>query len=163
MSEKKQNIIAVELRRIAQENGGILQPQAVVEAARVKTSPLHSQFDWENSEAAHKWRLHQARNLIRVTVEWLTIPGQTTPVEVRPFVSLTPDRKAEGGGYRETVAVLSRKETRDQLLADALAELQAIESKYACLTELAKVFEETRKARAIVRASSQHLAAYAAA
>jgi hypothetical protein len=145
---KKENIIAAELRRIANENEGILKPEAVVDAARPKDSPLHDQFDWNNSEAAQKWRLHQARNLIRVTVEWLNVPGKDEPVEIRPFVSLTPDRKSEGGGYRETLVVLRSKESREQLLADALAELDAMEQKYAVLHELAEVFAAARKVRA---------------
>jgi len=144
----KENIIAAELRRIANDNDGILKPEAVVEAARPKGSPLHTQFDWNNTEAAEKWRIHQARNLIRVTVEWLNIPGKSEPVEIRPFVSLTTDRKNEGGGYRETLVVLRHKESREQLLADALAELQAIEQKYAALRELAEVFAATKRVRA---------------
>jgi hypothetical protein len=145
---KKENIIAAELRRIANENDGILKPEDVVEAARPKDSPLHSQFEWSNTEAANKWRIHQARNLIRVTVEWLNVPGKAEPVEIRPFVSLTPDRKNEGGGYRDTLVVLRSKESREQLLADALAELRAIEDKYAALQELAEVFAAARKVRA---------------
>ena len=150
----KENIIAAELRRIANENEGILKPEDVVEAARPKDSPLHSQFDWNNSEAANKWRIHQARNLIRVTVEWLNVPGKSEPVEIRPFVSLTPDRKNEGGGYRDTLVVLRSKESREQLLADALAELRAIEDKYAALQELAEVFAAARKIRAQISASA---------
>jgi hypothetical protein len=160
-SMAKQNIIAVELRRISQENDGVLKPEAVVEAARPKGSPLHSQFDWNNSEAAEKWRIHQARNLIRVTVEWLNVPGKSEPVEIRPFVSLTTDRKNEGGGYRETLVVLRNKESRDQLLADALAELQAIEQKYAALQELAEVFAASRKVRAQIQMGTYHAMAAA--
>jgi hypothetical protein len=160
-SMKKENIIAAELRRIAKDNDGILKPEAVVEAARPKGSPLHSQFDWNNSVAAEKWRIHQARNLIRVTIEWLNIPGKSEPVEIRPFVSLTTDRKNEGGGYRETLVVLRNKESRDQLLADALAELQAIEQKYAALQELAEVFAASRKVRAQIQMGTYHAMAAA--
>lgn len=143
---KQASKIVDELKRIAQENDGVLKAEAVVEAARPPDSPLHGSFTWDNSEAAERWRLHQARNLIRVSVEYLNVPD-SEPVKVSSFVSLTPDREQEGGGYRLMVNVMSRKDTRAQLLEDALAELKSFEDKYAGLKELAEIFEASRKAR----------------
>lgn len=138
--------VIFELRRIYDENGGVLKPDAVVEAARPENSPLHSRFTWDDNEAANQYRLWQARQLIRVSVELIDI-GHKEPVEVRAFVSLTPDREEEGGGYRRTVEVLSRAETRKQLLNDAVKELGEFEQKYKTLSELAEVFAASRKLR----------------
>lgn len=142
----QQPSIVDELKRIALENGGVLKAEAVVQAARNPDSPLHESFTWDDDEAAERWRLHQARNLIRVSVEYLNVPG-SDPIKVSAFVSLTPDRDEEGGGYRLMVNVMSRKESREQLLEDALNELKAFEKKYAGLKELAEVFETSRKIR----------------
>lgn len=132
--------VVAELRRIAADNDGILQPCAVVDAARPADSILHDRFEWDDSEAAEQYRLWQARQLIRCSV----IMEPRTETTVRAFVSLTADRETEGGGYRETVRVLARAEGRASLLADALAELEVFQRKYAALTELAAVFSAAR-------------------
>ena len=137
----KTEIVIAELKKLAQDNGGLLQPEIVVEAARPKSSPLHSRFEWDDSVAGQQYRIWQARQLIRVSVEVIT--GSEEPMNV--FVSLTPDRAKESGGYRVMTHVLSRKEMREQMLSDALAELQCFREKYARLKELAGVFEAIKK------------------
>jgi hypothetical protein len=63
-----------ELCRLTEEGGGTLSPWRVVEVARNKSNPLHECFEWSDAVAASKYRLTQARELIRsfqvcVTVE----------------------------------------------------------------------------------------------
>ena len=88
------DIIKSELERLFLE--GLLRPADVVEAARDPESPLHSHFEWDDTEAAEKWREEQARQLIRnVRIE----VGTSSPVLVRAFVSLPVDRQ-NGAGYR---------------------------------------------------------------
>jgi hypothetical protein len=135
----KNPAIVDELKRLAEQNGGDLKPKAVVTAARHEDSPLHNQFDWEDSAAADKWRLHQARQLINAVVSYEKL-GDGTEVAVRVFVSLTPDREAEDGGYRVVSTVMSDADLRRQLLADALAEMKRFQAKYRDLHELSKVF-----------------------
>lgn len=87
--------VLAELKRIHAENeSGLLMPEEVVEAARHPDSPLHSRFEWDDSIAAEKFRVDQARQLIikfHVTFE------KSEPQRV--FYSLTKDR-TDGGGYR---------------------------------------------------------------
>lgn len=137
-----------ELLRLANQSGGVLTAEAVVQAARAKASPLHTCFEWSDTLAAQLYRLHQARNLIRVTVEVME-PKAGSEVEVRTFVSLTTDRYSEqgGGGYRVMTTVLSDAERRQQMLEDAEAEMNVFEQKYAMLKELADVFAAMRKVR----------------
>lgn len=134
--------VVAELKRIADRNDGVLMPEDVVEAARPAASPLHSSFDWDDSEAAQKWRLHQARQLLRVTVEYIESDNARVPMRV--FVSLTDDRR--DGGYRITAKVLSDAEQRKQLLNDAYEEMRWFQKKYAALKELAEVFAAMRRA-----------------
>ena len=133
------------IRNLADDDG-LIKPERVVAAARPKTSPIHDQFEWDNTEAAEKYRLLQASELIRVSVEIIDCGGNRDPVMVRAFTSLTTER-GESGGYRATVQVLSNKQMREQMLADAIAELQAFERRYAILKELAEVFAASRKLR----------------
>lgn len=141
MTEQKQreSLIRNELTRLAAEHGGELQPKAVVDAARSDESPLHKSFDWDDTEAAEKWRLQQARQLIRAVVIYEKVGRQTVPCRV--FVSLTPDREEDGAGYRLAHTVMSDETHRRQMLADAMAEMQRFKEKYRRLSELARVFE----------------------
>jgi hypothetical protein len=140
--KQKEDKIAKEMARIAQANDGILLPEDVVEAAQAQSSPLHSRFTWDDSKAAHEHRLWQARMLIRVTVNILPGPGRVTE---RVWVSLRDDRK--DGGYKQLVTVLSDEDMREQLLADALSDMEYFEKKYRRLTELAGIFRELKKVK----------------
>lgn len=135
-SKIKDSSIIAELKRIAAKNGGILMPEEVVKEAQHEDSPLHDHFDWNDDEAAYKWRLLQARQLINVVVEFIKPNGE--PVETRVFVSLKQDR--EEGGYRSIIAVLKNNDLRAQLVQDALDAMQYFKSKYKDLVELGEVF-----------------------
>lgn len=131
--------IVAELTRLAARRGGELHPADVVRAARPETSVLHSHFDWDDSTAAEKYRLWQARRLIRVVVDYTKLADGTTASH-RVFVSLTPDRENDSG-YRVTVDVMNDPAQRAQLLADARADMRRFTAKYRQLTELAAVFD----------------------
>lgn len=60
-----------ELARLAVD--GRITPEAVVAAARPKNSALHRYFEWRDKDAAHQFRLAQARALLRsIRVEIVT-------------------------------------------------------------------------------------------
>lgn len=124
-----------ELERIRLKNNGVLKPEAVVEEAKDEKSPLHKYFTWDDSVAAHQWRLEQARRLIRAVV---TIVDDHKPVIVRAYVSLTTDRGKDS--YRAIRDVLAMEQYREQLLKDAFRDMEVFRRKYAVLTELAGVF-----------------------
>ena len=42
-----------------------LQPRAVLDESRPEAAPLHPVFEWNDAEAAERYRLHQAKDLIR--------------------------------------------------------------------------------------------------
>ena len=134
--------IKQELREIEKKGGGIIQPEAVVEYAKNPNTELHSQFDWDDSEAARKYRIWQARQLLRIVI---TVEPRSNQ-EINAYVSLQSDRY-NGGGYRSTISVLSKKDTREMLLQDALKDLEAFERKYSQLSELAEIFAKSKQIR----------------
>lgn len=142
--------IAKELQRIARLNGGLLQPEAVVDAARNKTSPLHSRFEWNDGKAADAYRLWQARQLIRVSVTM--IGGDEDQEPERAWVSLKSDRYEERGGYRSLVSVLSDEEMRAQLLHQAQEDMEGFREKYKRLQELSEVIEAMKRVQIRKRA-----------
>lgn len=120
------------LEQLRIECGGTLTPEYVVSRASDPKHPLHKSFTWNDTEAARKWRLHQARNLIRVHVN--VIWPDTKPTRV--FVSLMEDRRS-GVGYRSAVDVLEDDELRDQLIAQAKRDADLWRKKYGILRDVA--------------------------
>lgn len=75
---------------------GVLTPRAVVKDAKNPKSPLHSEFEWDDSAAAERYRLAQARDLIaRVHVH---VETRTRHVRVPEYVR-NPDADAREQGY----------------------------------------------------------------
>lgn len=132
--------IKSELMRIQQANpDNILFPADVVEWAKDNPdSALFSAIEWNDQQAADAHRLWQVRQLIQLHV----VEGDKTPM----LVSLSIDRKGDGG-YRSISDVGERPDLREVMLADAFAELERVQLKYARVTELAKVWEETEAAK----------------
>lgn len=126
-----------ELLLIKDMNGGMLDPVKVVEFARDPDTALHAKFEWDDGEAAEKYRIWQARQVIRLE---LTIAprSEETPKEIRAFVSLQADRGE--GGYRAILDVLSDDDLRGQLLEEAKRDMKIFRKKYNILNELARVF-----------------------
>ena len=87
------------------ERKGRLTPRRVVDTARVATHPLHDYFDWDDASASDKWRIEQARQMIRsVTVE-------TTTDEVCITSYYHHDPKAGSGqGYVSVPKLRTEKE-----------------------------------------------------
>lgn len=139
--------VADAIRSVAED--GIIAPEKVVLAAKPKNSPLHDFFDWDDGDAAFQWRLHQARNLIRVVVEVEELPDKTFR-DVRVFVSLSSDRNKDGG-YRIMAEVLTDEERIKEMLEDVLRELMGFRNKYKMLKELASVFKAIDKLPLIKR------------
>lgn len=144
MSDKTQMQKRVEeLREIERANGGVLLPEAVVERAADTQSALHGAFEWDDTEAARKYRLEQARQLIRVSVVYEPYVKQN----VQAFVSVKIDRYDEGG-YRYMPTLLRSKDGRAAVLETAIWELDAFQRKYNGIEELAGVFAESKKLKA---------------
>ena len=136
-----------ELRKIEQENGGLLRPEAVVDFARNPKTALHDVFDWNDTTAAASWRLQQARAFIRVMVQIMPDPrSNDEPLRVRMYTALREDAE----GYKYTPELMTTKAGRESVLATALAELESFQEKYAHLQELAGVFAECKRLRAAV-------------
>lgn len=112
----------------------LLTAEATVEAAKDDESPLHSQFVWDDTEAAHNYRLAQARALIRRII--VTMPDDATETAVPKYVSLSSDRKKPGGGYRETSEVLNNEELLAELEQTAKRDIDGLLRRYEMLKDL---------------------------
>jgi hypothetical protein len=148
LSSKEAEKVGTELDRIAKREA--LTPEAVVNAARKKSSPLHTYITWDDSEAAAQYRLVQAAWLIRtVKVKVITPAGETTRAFVRVVVQDAAEddegEPTQSGQYVPIQVALDTPDYREQMLADAKSELAAFRRKYAVLNELAGVLGEISK------------------
>jgi len=92
-----------ELKRICDENGGVLRVEDVVDAARPHNSLLHRYFEWNDSVAAEKYRMEQARHLIKIIVVPMAVEDGgivTVPLYVH---------EEDGQGYTTIYDVLDDK------------------------------------------------------
>jgi len=123
------------LEKVRQRNGGDLTAELVVEAARDPKSPIHDQiFDCLDEEAAERYRLWQANSMIRC---FRVTYAEAEDTPVRGYVVVTRDGRR--GNYRATNEALRHESYRDNVLQQALAELQSFRRKYADLKELSVV------------------------
>lgn len=145
-----------EMMLLKSQHGELVPAEAVVDYARDESTALHAYFDWDDTEAARKWRLEQARAVIRMTVE--VISNDLPPV--RAFVSLTTDR-LNGGGYRSTRDVLADDRLREVMLQDALSEFKLFRKKYDGLKDLQRLWDaaDAIEATTTVKPDMQALAA----
>lgn len=131
------------LEAIRVRNNGRLTQDAVVQAARPKSSPLHPAFDWNDRSAAHKWRLSQAGYIIRK----LDVVQEDGPAAepIRAFVNVSVENDRS---YTSVAHAMSDDELRAQVIARAWKELQDWRERYEELAEFARIFaviEEERE------------------
>lgn len=132
-----------ELERVREENGGKITRDDVKEAARPKSSPIHTHvFDCPKAEASERYYSLRAGELLRgIEVVYAEKPDvQTTAyvaVEDRPSEA-SKSRRAYS--FTNTREALSDPEHRQYVLASALQALFALKKKYAALSELTPVF-----------------------
>ena len=122
----------------ASSTNGRIMPEEVVATAAHPDSELHRFFQWDDSEAAEKYRLMQARSLIRsIPVSYIKQKkGEVgKAIKVRKYVALGSDFK-DGGGYRDVGDVVANKNLLDELELQAKRELDGMLRRYEVLTEL---------------------------
>lgn len=114
-----------------------LTPDNVLDVARAEENILHECFDWHDSTAAESYRRIQAQkiiqNLVTISIEQVELP---TPV--RAFVHIDHY-------YEPMSEVVKTTVLKNEMLADALAELKIFKTKYMLLTELYDLFSAIEK------------------
>ncbi|MCI8378663.1 MAG: hypothetical protein HFH72_09115 [Lachnospiraceae bacterium] len=127
-------IYKADAQKVADEIGNDkITPQEMIEKARNEKSELHKCFEWNDTIAAEKYRLQQARNVLAMLV---FKPKTEEEQQVRIF-SLTTEKSV----YQPTKQFLVQSDEYQDLLKRALAELETFKRKYSTLNELEEVFK----------------------
>jgi hypothetical protein len=131
------SVVTAELARIVEEHGN-LEPQIVVQAARPKNSPLHELFEWDNKVAGDKYRLGQARTLIRIVREEIGEDENGLPQYVRAYTAARRAGRDEPG-YLPTRDVLLSPVSEAILLRALKREIAGINLRYGHLKQFGAI------------------------
>ena len=137
-----------ELEDIRDQNDGKLTPQQIVKIAKNKKTKLHSQFEWDNGIAGEKWRLWQARALVRAIVYVDEQEKKSSNV----FIHIRNNE----GQYYQNISVASVDEfevARDQLLNRAAT----LSKNAADINQFAKTTKQKKYARVVNRSTERYL------
>lgn len=140
----KKQLIA-EINALREGNEGRLNPATLISWAKEHpNSALHGSFEWDESRAAHEYRLSQARHMITVyAVEYIE-----NPVKKRSgYLSVPVLRSKKGvtalnGSYLPERVVKTHESYRLSVLEEVTKNLQTMRNKYAeLLPELNDVWK----------------------
>jgi hypothetical protein len=124
---------------LAETNGGVCPPAALVDYARNPAAPIHALFEWNNDVAAEAHRREQARLVVRelrVVVD--SDHGSDLVQAFVHVVRVEDDQLREG--YRLTSLVIQNADEHSQMLDEALRGLRGWRKRYERLAELKSVF-----------------------
>ena len=139
-----------ELLRLEQDNGH-LDPNDVIEAAKSPGSPLHSYFEWDDSTAAAKYRLDQARALIRSVKIEVTI--HDVPLSCVGYVR-DPEADADIAGYRNVVKLRSEEDAARAVIMDEMKRVSAAISRAKAVAAVLGMADDVAKIDDAVRSFS---------
>ena len=125
--------LKIEIQKIKAKYNKIT-PDLVLKEAKNQKHPLHSYFDWDDDEAAIKWRRHQARMLLDSITQVVIIQGKET--KQRSFFNVK-ERGTQESVYVTVEEAIKIKSYREQLLEQIINHLEKT-------TNLMRMFESTK-------------------
>jgi hypothetical protein len=126
--------IREELRRIHDMHNGSLEPETVVAQAKKIRSPLHNCFEWDDTIAGHKYRLVQARELIR-SMRKVYAHDSRGPKTIREYTATYEVALARPGTYRATEEVMANEFSAAIVLRNFERALADLKRQYGHLKE----------------------------
>ena len=124
------NRVASEIEQIGEEVTAV----QIVEKARDESSELHKCFEWNDSVAAEKYRLEQARYILRVLIIKRPEESDTDDPPIRYF-----QKTVNQEGFKPSKIIFHRQDEYTALLNRAMSELRAFKAKYSMLSELEEI------------------------
>ena len=129
-----EGIYKADAQKVADEIGdNRISPQELLEKARDVNSELHKCFEWNDSIAAEKYRLQQARGVL-VNLVYKTEKKDAEPIR---YLQITTQKNV----YQPTKMFLVQEDEYQNLLKRAKSELESFKKRYHTLSELQEVFE----------------------
>ena len=146
---------------------GAVSSRAFLDYSRPEEAETHGLFEWDDSIAAEKYRMHQAGciiNQLSVQIVYEDSKPEEVHAEIRQeeyrpdvatpitaYVNVSPKTVKGAAEFRNITAAMENEDTRRQVLMNALQELRAFEKKYQMYKEFAKVFAAIEEAEEEIR------------
>lgn len=112
-------------------------PQQILEKARDSNTELHKCFTWDDTEAAEKWRISEARAVVRnLKIIEQKPDKQTEPTTIRVFYKTDNE-----SGYKPTKLILKKPDEYKVLVERCRSELLAIKQKFNSISEYEEIWE----------------------
>lgn len=127
--------------------GGVdgVTSEQLLDASRDENSPLHNEFEWDDTVAAEEYRKNQARYILR-SITVTIVQEEKEEYKPRAFNLVIHNEKHV---YRPMTLIMQDKDEMEQVYQKALSELAAIRQKYCMIEKLRNVFcaidEELKK------------------
>lgn len=128
-----------EFEKIEQKYGA-LTPANIVESAKSRKSILHPAFEWDDTIAAEKFRLQQARIIINNVEVIIVSDSGTTEIAVFEMVNVE-----ESGRQYKHIQTLTFNEI-EQVKNNTLAALTQLSNKLKVYKQFNKVLEHLQEA-----------------
>lgn len=124
----------VDPQKVGEEIGNAPTPESVLEKAKDPNTELHGCFEWDDTKAANKYRLIQARQVI----QFLVIKGTEKSETPQRAFEITRETSV----YAPVQLIVRDEDEYSALLAKAKAQLKQFADRYRRLSELEAVIEE---------------------
>lgn len=112
-------------------------PAQILEKAKDANTQLHLCFTWDNNQAAEKWRLFEARQIVCN----LVIKKTSDENDLEEVTNIRLFHKTDNSGYKPLTLILRNEEEYEKLVRRCADELSAIKKKYSHLSEFEEIWE----------------------
>ena len=123
--------VAEEISEIGEE----ARPEQIVDRAKSEDTELHKCFEWDDTEAARKFRLHQARQIVGCLV-FTVVEKPIEHQEIRFF-----QKPKVESGYKQTQKIMCNPDEYHSLILRMKADFQSFKNKYVVLQELKALWD----------------------
>lgn len=122
------------------DSHGELSPRLVLDEARDPAHPLHSRFEWDDSIAAERWRVHQAHELIQsVKIVYRQAKGKTPAKDIRAFHAV---RTPNGHVYEPAENIAADELLTAMVLRDMERDWKALKTRYGHFAEFVRMVRD---------------------
>ena len=112
-------------------------PQQILDKARDSNTELHKCFTWDDTEAAEKWRITEARSVVRnLKIIEVKPDKEPEPTTIRVFY-----KTDNSGGYKPTKLILKKPDEYKTLVERCRSELLAVKQKFQNISEYEEIWE----------------------
>ena len=125
------------------EIGDEVTPEQLVEKGKDPGTELSKCFTRDDTEAANKYRLWEARQILRQLIV-ITRPDPEDEAEKNEptqFRLMMKNETSHGAGYKQTLVMVRDEDEYQKLLNMALEELHVFKRKYSMLSELREILD----------------------